>query len=502
MSERARGRKPSDASIKAAVRPAHAEEQRPALEPGAAEILDLQQSAGNQAVRQLIQGRAEPPGGPVIRRWPRERILEQVPNPPDWAPDEAAVRSMQVELRRLGLYNLGRDGDYGRGTDAALVEAFGGDEFRTLDSATTLERLRAARATRGRRGQHNLRYGEMFRDGVLDITLGIGYDEALERNPTEEVDAIRATLVARHFAPDNEAALELYRQAGRTVRPSLADLYFVKRNALTYEPPAGAARPIHAVVRLVSNTGGTRGAEAAQGFREGMVESDISYYAGHGRYGTGPDFDRNFASFVLHNLDDPSQTEPPILDYDVLERQLRNEVRRRHLGRSPWRQFLWRYEQRLIDVDFRNAGNLRINTRNLHRGEFGSDLMTWALNEGHVQPETGEGGRLATAAAAHPERRYRVLVFDGCRTTDYETSVRSTPGFDRRSTRTIETTRTVSGYDDPAVLGSFLDSILGQQSAEQIVRGMDQAQSTLRREEGSTAGTFRGQGSNLEPANR
>lgn len=502
MSERIHGEQPSDAS-RSVAQPARAEERPPALEPGSAEILALQQTAGNRAVRQLIQRlRAESPDRPVIRRWSREQILEQVPNPPDWATDETGVRSMQVELRRLGLYNLGRDGDYGRGTDAALVEAFGGDEFRTLDAAAVLERLRAARALPGRRGQHSLRYGEMFRDGVLDMTVGIGYDEYLERNPTEEVDSIRAALEAREFVQNNEAALALYRQAGRDVRPSLADMYFVRRDALTYQPPAAAPRSIHAVIRLVSNPSGTRGAEAAEAFREGMVESDVAYYAGHGRYGTGPDFDRNFASFVLHNLDDPAQTEPPILDYDVLEQRLKQEVRQRRLGRSAFQQFLWRQEQGLIDVNFTNAGNLRINPRNLHRGEFGSDLMNWALNEGHVQPETGEGGRLAAGAAAHPERRYRVLVFDGCRTSDYETSVRSTPGFDRRSTRTIETTRTVLGSDDAAVLGAFLDSILGRQSAEQIVQGMDAAQGNLRAEEGSTAGTFRGQGSSLEPTVR
>jgi hypothetical protein len=287
------------------------------------------------------------------------------------------------------------------------------------------------------------------------------------------------------------------------MNPSLADIYFVRENALTYTPPAGEARQIHAVVRLVSNTDGTRGAEAANAFREGMVQSDVSYYAGHGRYGTGPDFDRNFASFILHDISDPAQTEPPILDYEVLEERLQVEGARSSPRRSAWQQFRWRQSQGLIDVNVTNSGNIRMNTRNLHAGEFGSNLINWALNEGHIQADTGEDGTLATEAAAHPERRYRVVVFDGCRTQDYESSLRSTPGFDRSSTHTITTSRTVYGDDDAATIASFLDSILHQQSAETIVRNMDDVQDTIRTEDGiNPRGTFRSSGTRYDPVNR
>jgi hypothetical protein len=470
-------------------------------------VMAMQRLIGNHAVQRLVDG-AGASGQLVlpqqsIQRWTQAEVLEHVPNAPDWAGDEDHVRAIQRQLRRLGLYHLGIDGDYGAGSDSALVEAFGGDDFRTMDVEAALQRLRDAAPPEGTRGQHNLRYGEMFRDSVLDMTIGLGYDEALESNPTQALDNFRAVLEARGFTNDDDAATDIYQQAGRAMQPSVGDLYFVRRDALIYTPPAGEPRSIHAVVRLVSNTGGDHGAEAAQAFREGMVESDMSYYSGHGRYGTGPDFDRNFASFVLHDLDDPTQTEPPILDYDVLEEQLRHESRQRHLGRSAWQQFLWRQEHGLIDVTFSNAGNVRINTRNLHAGEFGSNLINWALNEGHIQAATGAGGDLATEAAAQPDRRYRVVVFDGCRTSDYETSLRSTPGFGRGSTQTIETTRTVFGDDDAATLGAFLDSILHQQSAEQIIHGMDNVQDTIRSEDHvSPRGTFVSHGTSTDPTIR
>jgi hypothetical protein len=286
------------------------------------------------------------------------------------------------------------------------------------------------------------------------------------------------------------------------MRPSIGDLFFVKRDALVYNPPAGSPRSIHAVIRMVSNTGGERGAQAAGAFREGMVQSDAIYYAGHGRYGTGPDFDRNFGRFILRSLDDPTASGPPILDYEVLERQLQQEVRQRRLGRSAWRQFLWRHERGLIDVDFRNAGNLRINTRNLHPGEFGSNLINWALQQGQIRAETGPEGGLAAEAEAHPERRYRVVVFNGCRTRDYETSLRTTPGFTRESASLVETSRTVLGDDDARTLGAFLDSILRQQSAEQTLREMDSVQQAMQAEGTNPAGTFVGGQSSFQPVTR
>jgi hypothetical protein len=184
-----------------------------------------------------------------------------------------------------------------------------------------------------------------------------------------------------------------------------------------------------------------------------------------------------------------------------LERELQREGRPH--GRSAWRQFLWRRERGLIDVDMTNAGNIRMNMRNIHAGEFGSNLINWALNEGHITAATGEGGDLATEAAAHPERRYRVVVFDGCRTRDYETALRSTPGFDRSTTHSITTTRTVFGNDDAATLATFLDSIIQQHSAERIVRDLDDAQATIRSEDHvSPRGTFSSSGTRYDPVNR
>lgn len=98
---------------------------------------------------------------------------------PTWTDKE--LKAIQTELIRLGLYRATADGDLGAGTQSALVEAFGSDEWRAMDGATCLTKLKAAKPPPGAKGdkpgQHDMRYGEMFKDGVLDMTLALGFDE-------------------------------------------------------------------------------------------------------------------------------------------------------------------------------------------------------------------------------------------------------------------------------------------------------------------------------------
>lgn len=385
------------------------------------------------------------------------------------------VREMQRQLRRLGLYSLGIDGLLGRGTDAGLVEAFGGFEWRTLSAEDIISRLTAATPTAGQRGEHAFRYGEMFADGLLDMTLAIGFDEA--RNHIFTHDAMVQALGARGFSANNALGIRLFNEAGRNVPPNAFGTFYVKQNALTYRPPAGPPRPIHAVVRLAYSADGTQGAEASQAFKDGMIQSDASFYAGHGRYGSGPDFDRNF-TFEL--LDDTGNVEETINDYEELEHKLKEEGKRARPERTAWQQFEWRERHGRVRVHADNAGNVFLNSTNKHPGEFGGKLMYWNLQrqQGGAPVQTGRGHALATSAAAHPERRYRVLVFTGCRTQDYERSIRNTPGLDKRSTDMIATNDITYWSDKAASFAAFLDDVLGMQSAEHVARDMDHAENT------------------------
>lgn len=321
------------------------------------------------------------------------------------------------------------------------------------------------------------------------------FDEGGSHRAT--ITQFQEVLAARGFAANPVLAAQLYTQAGRSLPEGATGTFFVRRDALTYTPPAGEPRSVHAVVRLVFSEDGSTGGATAAAFREGMVQSDVAYYSGHGRYGSGPDFDRNFMTFDL--LDEAGNVTRTIGDYEVLEREMAREGRA--AGRSAWSQFMWRVNHSRINVTGSNAGNVFLNPRNRHSHEFGAKLIYWSLNRDGISPATGESGELATESATHSERRYRLLVFDGCRTQDYVTSVRGTPGYDRHTTDVLATRRTVQWGDEVNTLATFLDSVLQQQSAEQIVRGMD-AQQSPEHHGGRRGGAYVGNGFEDNPVIR
>ena len=390
-----------------------------------------------------------------------------------WTMDE--IRAVQRQLRRLRLYDLLIDGRLGRFTELGLMEAFGSEEWRQLDAATVTARLTAATRPGGSGGR-TLRYAELFRDGVFDVTFGMGYKEAAlpedefnERSQTAVLEGEVVRLLGeRGFTENAELAARLLSDAGRAVDDPGFGRWFVKENATTYSPPAGASRSIHAVVRTLRNTERGGGGRARAAFTEAMTRGDAAFYTGHGRYGTGPDFDRNFLQFRIY--DPPGQ--PPVQtidDYDVLEGVLRPHG-------NPWTVFRQWVADGRLEVDFSNAGNLRLVATTPHRSEFGGALMQWALEQqqGGSPVATGAGGELATAAAASG-RRYRLLAFAGCRTQDYERSLRSTPGFGVRDADVLETTRTVSAGYGAYVFAAFVDSVLGQVNTQRLTQAANQA---------------------------
>ena len=429
----------------------------------AAEMLTLQRTIGNAGVNALLQrqpvAEAEPMVGP--------------PRPPymTWSEDE--VRALQRELIRLRIYNLSVDGDLGPRTEDSLTEAFGGIEWKARDHATTLSRLKGATTPKagGAGGQHRFRYAELFKDGVLDLTFGLGYLE--ERDPAKEAtaasemgtiaDEFVKVMQGRGYSEDKEVVARLMKQIGRPLEEGAAGRFFVKENALTYSPPAGPSRSIHLVVRFVSNQQAGGGAAAAKAFKEGMTHGDVSYYVGHGRYGTGPDFDRNFASFRLY--DEKGTLTQTLYDYEALEHLLAKEGKG-----NAWKRFEDRLADGTLKVDLSSGGNVRINAKGQHLDEFGGKLMQWSLEQSGNAAVTGEGGALAKSSSG---REYRVLVFNGCRTQDYDRAVRGTHGYGTRGADIVETNRTVRGGADVQGFVAMLDAIIAQKSTEATTSAMN-----------------------------
>jgi hypothetical protein len=275
----------------------------------------------------------------------------------------------------------------------------------------------------------------------------------------------------------------LYKKAGRPLGASAFGRFFVRLNALTYTPPAGSKRDIDAVVRLVASVDGSAGKQVADAFKMGMVQSDVAYYSGHGRYGSGPDFDRNF-TVILRGQDGSVEGtyQGTVNEEKELEKRLGVEGKPDH--RDAWAQFLWRYQNKRLEVTGFNEGNVVFNKAEIHKEEFGGKLMYWNINRTGgkgATATTGPSGALASDAKTAAERKYRVLVFDGCRSLDYVKSIRETPGFDARSADMLGSSRTLNWGDEGATLAEFLDHIIKMQSAEEIVKNMDAQQRVVPR---------------------
>jgi hypothetical protein len=428
----------------------------------ASAIIGLQRSAGNRATSALILARQ-------VVTIPEVTITGE-------PTDKEQIKAIQRQLRRLRLYEKGIDGISGFFTEQGLTEAFGGDEWQALSDADVLSRLQAAaRPPAG--GGHQLRYAELFKDGVLDITLGFGYTEGELEGRTDMAAYSRAlpvvagtALTGLGFTDDLEGARTLLGGIGRPIARDAIGAFYVKRAAFTYAPVAGTPRSIDVVVRVISDADGRRGGEALAAFVDAMASGDVAYYIGHGRYGSGPDFDQDY---VIRLKDDSGNVTQVLDDHDVLEHILEREG-------DPWTVFQRRVSATppTIEVEVTDAGNLWLNARNAHPHEFGARLMYWALEHG-TRVATGPGGQLeqATAASSH---RYRVIVFHGCRTQDYDRSLRATSGFGTREADIIETNRPVHFIADAAHAGgvevqpfmAFLRDLMAQDSGEKIVRDM------------------------------
>jgi hypothetical protein len=241
------------------------------------------------------------------------------------------------------------------------------------------------------------RYDELFRGGVFASIIGVGFDEdGANREPYADPEP---GLLARGFARNDAAALTLLTASGRPA-PRHPMPHFVRTTG-----------DVKAVVTLARAGDGTEGALAASAFLDGMNRCDLAQYAGHGRYGTGPDFDYNFTADLV---DAKGVVTASFRAYKDLEEHLTE------LGAAKGQSARKVYEdlraKRRLVVRRINGGNLVINLRNYHAGELGARFMV---------------DQLATDPAVRRmsqqrfDKRYRVWAFHGCRTHDYLLNLRT-----------------------------------------------------------------------------
>lgn len=174
----------------------------------------------------------------------------------------------QSSLMRAGysLPRWGADGQFGKETAAALTA------FQKANSLPVTGRFDVATLDAlERAGAPSPDYAALFADGVLRGTIAIGHDEVGSHEP--ELAKTRRGLAQRGYV-DVTAAQR--RELGLP-----DDGRFLTRT-LTRD---GA--PITVVLELIT----PEAPDAKQRFTAAMQRDELVMYGGHGRYGSGPDFD-------------------------------------------------------------------------------------------------------------------------------------------------------------------------------------------------------------------
>ncbi len=196
------------------------------------------------------------------------------------------VKKVQQALKDMN-YNgplYGVDGSLG-GETARLVKSFqraqGLPVTGVIDRPTLRELDRLSPAP-GKQLEKFPEYERLFSDGFLTTTFAVGYDEDNWHNI--EAPKLRSSLTSdgyRQLNTSNAADLDLLKRAGYDVANLPSGISFYNK-PFTYN-----GKQIQSIVQLMTPDT----PEAAKKFEQGLVNSDMTVYMGHARYGTGPDFD-------------------------------------------------------------------------------------------------------------------------------------------------------------------------------------------------------------------
>jgi peptidoglycan hydrolase-like protein with peptidoglycan-binding domain len=195
-----------------------------------------------------------------------------------------ATQKMQEALQTAGykLPKFGPDGKFGDETVKALKK-FQTDhclkDTGRLDKQT-MEQLSIA-------STKFPEYGKLFADGKLNTTIGVGFDEGdSHKDQTKEVIAGLSkrgyTELDPNTAATDKAMGERFKAAGIDPATAKADGLQYFTNTFQY-----GGKDVTSVVKLITPDT----PQAKDKFAKAMGESEMVIYSGHGRYGSGPDFD-------------------------------------------------------------------------------------------------------------------------------------------------------------------------------------------------------------------
>jgi len=454
-----------------------------ALATTPAQVLALQRSIGNAAVGQMLARHKKD-------KKPAEDDVDA--GTPDLVPrDERhpkAVELLQMKLNwHLGAQGqplLSQDGSYGGKTLRALQAFQKAAGIVPNNGAVKSDTWAALAQPPGARTKDmtgpdgkpavSPDYDAMLEDGLLEVTIAEGFDEN-EGLYLEEVREMKMGLtLVRGFSPAAGEEEEIFKNAGRPV--PTGGLLYLKKNIGTSK-----GRPVHCVVNLIvpageKTHGTTGGAETKAAALRGMKQSDAFIYDGHGRYGTGPDFDRNwwitvdweryFEQFKRRPKDPKGKLRAGTVEYTDSREIHDVEV---NLNLTSPAVFDKLEKASVITFHAAGQGNIGINA-------MPNDKSLHAYLQGRSRSDKGDE-ELRDEFKDSTEREYRLWLFNGCNTHNYEKKIRSSG--DNLSTKKLDmfaTQNTIQGTTTAEALLSYLDGLISRESAYALEGRMEEAQ--------------------------
>jgi hypothetical protein len=289
------------------------------------------------------------------------------------------------------------------------------------------------------------------------VTIAIGYDEH-GITPDELTEVRRGLAEVRGYKRDAKRAAAMRDAVGRKTTDAAGEWY-VKEDV-------GMANgtPVHAVVRVIApvleKSIGDSGADAAKAALTGMNESELFLYGGHARYGTGPDFDRNY-----HFVVDWDAKGAPKRKGHAGKEKLGAEEFTTLLGVSTQAQFEKLEAAGVVQFVADPSGNLTLNTEaQSHKGDLGAYFISRA-NQGRVNPIT----------SGVMERHYRLWMFNGCTTNDYVKTIRQDPFLKSKDLDITVTDPATALRSYGEGILSYFDGVVARESAAALDQRMEQA---------------------------
>jgi peptidoglycan hydrolase-like protein with peptidoglycan-binding domain len=227
------------------------------------------------------------------------------------------VRKMQEALELAGhkLPRSGADGDFGQETKRALVAFQKAQKIVPANGqldAKTIAALDTAAASKLKSPE----YDKLYADKVLNTTIAIGYDEggAQKQQIKQTVDGLFSRGY-KQFDVKTATDAELKKVGIDPTKVDRDATYFVK--SYQYK-----GKDVQSVVKLITPDT----PNAKQKFAEAMNSDEVVMYSGHGRVGSGPDFDDKHSAAGNYVIGKPTVKNYAALgDNDLKKAKLTND---------------------------------------------------------------------------------------------------------------------------------------------------------------------------------